>query len=443
MHLTLTVHDRLRLYTRSFLAPHHEQVVSLLYQPIIGMKAVNLYLTLWRFLQIERKALYMTHSQLLTFFDYDLEEFENVRHRLEGIDLLHVYYHHQEGYYLYELRQPLTSQQFFQDSNLNVHLLYKVGFNLYEYLEKKFMVQDGRTGLTNITKPFNDVYPNMDFVPKIDDGDIRFVSSTNSQLKVPTGYSFDYELFLMLLNKSLVSKELIDETLKQQILNEAALYNFDAQMMSKVVLDSVDEKGQIDPEKLHETAREYYRRLRTRGDVSIKPAMTEKEFDETINIKEKDEKRKIILRHYKTKTPHEWLNVLIKGEVPNRFLDVVYMIQNEYHLPVEVMNVLLEYVLSRTGRLPLEYCRTVAASWSYKRIKTAEQAMAEVQKIVNAEENYKKEGKLPPTYARKRRGHVASEPDWLKDHEQYRKQSQAEEVDVDIKALEDLLSSFK
>lgn len=446
MELTLSVHDRLRLYTRTFLAPHHEQVVSLLYQPIIGMNAVNLYLTLWRFLQIEKNALFMSHNQLLTFFDYDLEEFEKVRHRLEGIDLLHVYYHHQEGYYLYELRQPLTSQQFFQDSNLNVYLLYKVGYNLYEYLEKKFIVPNGKKGMSNRTKSFSEVYGDMDYVSKMDDCDVHYVVNSGSSIKAPLRYSFDYETFLMLLNKSFISKELIDPEVKERIINEAALYGFDAEMMSKIVLDTV-ENGELDLDKLHQKAREYYRRLGTKRErEELKPQMTLEQFNaQQIDRYESDERRKIALRNYKTKTPNDWLYVLLNYvEPPARFLDVIYVLQSDYRLPVEVINVLVEYVLDRTdGRLPMEYCKAIASSWSYKKIKTAEQAMEEIDKIIHVEESYKEKGKTPPTYVRRKRGYVASEPDWLETHEEYRKQAKDEEVEVDVQALQALLSSFK
>lgn len=444
MELTLSVYDRFCLYSRTFLSPHHEQVVNLLYQPIIGMKAVNLYFTFWRFFQIQKDAFFMTHKQLLTFFDYDVNEFEKIRHRLEGIDLLHVYYHQQEGYYLYELRQPLTSRQFFRDSNLNIHLLYRVGYDLYEYLEKQFVLEPKQPGFINLTKSFNEVYPQMDQVRTIDDDGAIYVSNTSPTVKYPLHYPFDFELFLALLNKNLIAKEAIDEEMKERILQEAALFNFDAEMMSKVVIDCATD-GQIDPYRLHETAREYYRRLRIKGTTGpVQAAMTEEEFNATVPGTEEDSRYRTALKHYKTKTPHQWLYILLNhSEVPVGFLDVVHALLNEFHLPVEVINVLLEFTLHRTGRLPLEYCRMVAASWSFKRIKTAEQAMEAVSKIIEIEEEYKKEGKLPPTYARRRRGYVAREPEWLASHEAYRKQAKDEEIEVDLKALQDLLSSFK
>src|SRR6056297_334957 len=110
MGLTLSVHDKVRLYTKSYLSAHHEQIVTLLYQPIIGYKATSLYMTLWSFVTIEKSDLTLSHRQLLTFFDYELSEFVQIRQKLEAIDLIHVYYNTKEGYYLYELRQPLTSK---------------------------------------------------------------------------------------------------------------------------------------------------------------------------------------------------------------------------------------------------------------------------------------------------------------------------------------------
>jgi replication initiation and membrane attachment protein len=444
MELTLTVHDRLRLYTKTYLAPHHEQIIYLLYQPIIGNQAVGLYMTLWSLLNIEKSELTLSHNQLLTFFDYDLTEFTRIRHKLEAIDLLNIYYHPSEGYYVYELRQPLTSKQFFLDSHLNIHLLYQVGYNLYEYLENKFVVRNIQNPLTNITKSFDEVYPQFEQVKQIETVK-DYVINTISQLNVPLHYDFDFELFTVLLNKSFIPIEQVMEA-REQILKEAALYQFDAQMMSRVLLDCVNTKGQVDFEQLHETASLYYKRLKTKPtQQEIKATMSEDEFHQSSHRME--ELRKQALFNYKTKTPHEWLRILQNNtEVPNSYLEVVRFLVDDYRLNAEVINVLIEFVRNRNdGRLPREYTKTIASSWVFKKIKTAEEAMQEIDKIVEVEASYTQKGEVPPTYTkrRSRKTHVASEPKWFEKHEEYRKNAKEETEEVDVTALENLLASFK
>jgi replication initiation and membrane attachment protein len=447
MELTLSVHDRLRLVTKTYLAPYHEQIIYLLYQPIIGFKAVSLYMTLWSLIMIEKGELTLSHSQILTFFDYDLTEFNQVKKKLEAIDLLNVYYHNSEGFYLYELRQPLTSKQFFQDSRLNVHLLYQVGYNLYAYLEERFLIKNTTMGLTNITTPFCDVFPTVDVVKKMDNENKEYVVNTTSQFQAPLNYGFDYELFLALLNKSFISEDMLGDQLQARIMNDAALYQFDAQMMSKIVLDCVDPKGALDLDSVHKKAASYYKRLKTkRKNKEIKPSVTEEEFQPVEDI---TERQKIALFNYKTKTPHEWLKILQNNtEVPHSYLEVVRVLFEEYHLPTEVINVLVEFVRSRNdGRLPLEYSKAIASSWIFKGIKLAEEAMKEIEKIVAAEASYVKKGEVAPTYTKKnwsrKAGHTATEPEWLAQHEENRRNAKEELEDVDLVALEKLLSSFK
>jgi replication initiation and membrane attachment protein len=444
MELTLTVQDRLKLYTKTYLAPHHEQIIHLLYQPIIGHQAVGLYMTLWSLISIEKSELTLSHNQLLTFFDYDLNEFTRVRNKLEAIDLLNIYYHPSEGYYLYELRQPLTSKQFFLDSNLNVHLLYQVGYNLYEYLESKFVIRNIQNPLTNITKSFDEVYPEIEQVRQIE-MEKDYVVNTVSQFNIPIHYDFDFELFTVLLNKSFISIDQINEN-REAIIKEAALYQFDAQMMSRVLLDCVNPKGLIDFDKLHETASLYYKRLKTKPtQQEIKATMSESEFHQ--QIQNLDELRKQALFNYKTKTPHEWLRILQNNtEVPNSYLEVVRFLVDDYRLNSEVINVLIEFVRKRNdGRLPREYTKTIASSWVFKKIKTAEEAMEEIDKIVAVETTYTEKGEVPPTYTRKktRKAHVTSEPKWFEKHEAYRKNAKEETEEVDVTELEKLLASFK
>lgn len=433
------VNDRLRLITKSYLAAYHEQIVDLLYQPIIGQRPVSLYRTLWSLINIEKGELTLSHRQLLTFFNVTIEEFEQIRNKLEAIDLLHVYYQPQDGYYVYEIRQPLTAKQFFLDSNLNIHLIYAVGHNLYDYLENKFLNRDCPKGIINLTKSFEDVYQSLKATPFMDD-DKAYITNNVTHLEVPIHYEFDYELFTAFLNKSFV--EPINEAIKNQIIKEAALFEFDAQLMSKVVLDCVKD-GKIEVNDLHQTASQYYKRLKTKPKSSkkIKASMSEEAFFKA----DIDELKKKALFNYKTKTPHEWLRILQNHtEVPGSYLEVVRVLFEEYKLPSEVINVLIEFVRTRNdGRLPLEYTKAIASSWTFKKIKLAEQAIEEIEKIEQVEQNYTKQGQVAPTYRSRKPKYVASEPKWLEEHEQYRKSVKEEAEEVNIDDLKKLLEACK
>src|SRR5690606_14720871 len=113
MELTVHLNDKLKLYSKTFLGSHHYEIVSLLYQPLMGIEATTLYFTLWSMINLEKGDLILSHRQLITFFNWDLKKLVKIRERLEAIGLLNTYYSKKLGYYLYELRQPLSAKQFF------------------------------------------------------------------------------------------------------------------------------------------------------------------------------------------------------------------------------------------------------------------------------------------------------------------------------------------
>ncbi|QVK17191.1 DnaD domain protein [Mycoplasmatota bacterium] len=446
MELSVHVNDKLKLYRKTYLSSYHHEVVNLLYQPVMGIEASSLYFTLWDFVNIEKGELIISHRQLLTFFNWSLEKLIQVREKLEAIGLLTIYYHQNEGYYIYELKQPLNAKQFFLDSNLNVHLLYQVGDNLYEYLEKKFMIRPLEKSLVNITRNFHDIYQIIDGVKTIDE-DKQYVTSTVNHFSVPLNYDFDFELFSLFVNRSFVNTDLMTNSVKEAIVKEAALYQFDALMMSKIVLACVNDH-EIDLDCLHKTTREFYKRLKTKSSLTehMKPAMTEKEFSLYMNKKRLTGKEKAI-KNYKTKTPQEWLSQLQGNtEVPSSMLEVVKALWDNYKLPSEVINVLIEFVRIRNdGRLPLEYTKTIASTWAFNQVSTAEAAMEMVEKIQNKEKEYTKRGEVAPTYRYKKPKRVETEPVWMKEHQEYsnsQKDKQSDES-VDIDELKKLLESFK
>ncbi len=443
MELSVHVNDKLKLYSKTYFSTHHQEVIHLLYQPIIRTYACNLYLTLWNLVNIEKGDLILSHRQLLTFFNWSLEKLIQMRQKLEAIGLLNTYYHQKEGYYLYELKQPLTAKQFFLDSNLNVHLLYQVGDNMYDYLEKKFLIRPLDKQLQNITKNFEDIYQVLEDVKPIDQ-DKQYVKTTVNQFSVPLNHDFDFELFSHLVSRNFVNTNFMTQDVKDAIVKEAALYQFDAQMMSKVVLSCVKD-NEIDIVCLHDTARRYYKQLKTKYQLNekMKPAMTEKEFALYKNKKRLTDKEKA-LKNYKTKTPQEWLSLLQGNtEVPSSMLEVVNVLYDDYKLSGEVINVLIEFVRIRNdGRLPKEYTKAIASSWAFNKIKTAEEAMEMVEKIQNKEKEYTKRGEIAPTYRYKKPQRIVEVPSWMKEENKENEVKQ-EKKSVDLVELKKLLESFK
>ncbi|HEY8365187.1 MAG TPA: DnaD domain protein [Haloplasmataceae bacterium] len=442
MELTVHLNDKIQIYSKTFLSYHHQEIINLLYQPLMGIEATTLYFTLWTLFNLDKKEFLISHRQLITFFNWSLEKLVQNRQKLEAIDLMNTFYDQKKGLYIYELKQPLSAKQYFLDSNLNIHLLYQVGDTLYDYLEQKFLIKPLDKSLLNVSKNFQDIYQIIDDVKMMGENK-EYVTTTVNHFSLPLNYDFDWELLSIFLKRHFIDIDKMSLDIKKAIIKEAAMYQFDAQMMSSIILDSM-KNDTIDLDLLHQTARAYYNRLKNKfATVVIKPTMTEQEFSSQFNKKRLTNKEKA-LKNYKTKSPIEYLSFLQGNtEVTSSMIEVVNELFNDYKLPSEVINVLIEFVRIRNdGRLPREYARTIASSWVFNKIKTAEEAMEMVEKIQAKEKEFAKRGEVAPTYRNKQVKRVVEVPAWMKEQKN-EDQSNNNEEQVDITELTKLLESFK
>ena len=85
--------DTYRVFNRAFIENRKKDLLVSLYQPIIGVSAVNLYLTLYNDLldnDIESKV--YSHHHLMSLMLTNLDTIVEARKKLEAIGLLKTFY---------------------------------------------------------------------------------------------------------------------------------------------------------------------------------------------------------------------------------------------------------------------------------------------------------------------------------------------------------------
>lgn len=98
--------------SRSMLQDIDRQIITQLYQPLIGPVAFSLYMTLWG--ELEQNRLWggeSTHRQLMGMTQSNLKTIHQEQGKLEGIGLLKVYMkesERQERLFIYELLPPVV-----------------------------------------------------------------------------------------------------------------------------------------------------------------------------------------------------------------------------------------------------------------------------------------------------------------------------------------------
>ena len=131
---TILPADTYKVFNRGIFEEDKRKVLMVLYQPIIGYMAVNLYLTLINDLNkndVESEIL--THHHLMTNMQTNLETIVKSREKLEAIGLMKTFYKEDNiNNYLYILYSPISAYEFLNHPILNVVLYNNIGKVEYE-----------------------------------------------------------------------------------------------------------------------------------------------------------------------------------------------------------------------------------------------------------------------------------------------------------------------
>lgn len=384
--------DTFSLITYQNLDLDERNVLTLLYQPILGSDAFTLYLTLWSLIERARlKSPEYRHYVLYDTLRISPTVFQKARQKLEAIGLLVAY--HNEETYLYELKAPLSAEEFIKDGSLGAYLFSRVGQDVFEQLSSLFRVsRPEKVGFTNISSTFDKVF---DSLPKPIHLEEQYVSKAKAKLTIE--HSFDFDVFLEGLSKNFVDKRKLTRSIKDKIMNIAYVYDLDEFTMQKVFMDSVDKDRNINIELLSENAKKWF------------------DFErETIQTQPQEESQKTIaytdmIRACKTEKPTTILSILSNGKPSVQELNVVEKLIDHYELPESVINFMLVYVIGQLEEFPsYNYFDKVAVEWQRNRVQTIDDALQVIKK-----RNQKRKQSKP-----KQKGSLPKdvEPDWFDEY---------------------------
>lgn len=351
--------DKFRLITYQNLDLDERNVFTLLYQPLIGCDAFTLYLTLWSFIDRARgKDPEFYHYKLYDILRMSPKQFVQARKKLEAIGLIVAY--HNEEVYLYELKSPLSAEEFIKDGSLGAYLFSKIGKDNFDDLVEMFRVtRNEKDGFTNITSNFDEVFSS---IPKPIEVKHDYRKKTKAKIKI--NHNFDFEIFVEGLSKNYVDKRKLTKSVKEKIMNIAYVYNLDEFTMQKVFMDSVDRDRNINIENLSKNARKWFEFERDTIETTIQEPKKE-------NVTYDD-----ILTKCKTETPSTILGILSNGKPSSVELRVVERIIENYEFHLEVVNFLLVYVIGQLEEFPsYNYFDKIAVEWQRNNISTIEDAI--------------------------------------------------------------------
>lgn len=368
---TLTYNDFYEIQLGSIISDYDRKIMTRLYQPIIGYKAVALYFTLWSELDADQTmtTTKKKHTRLFDMMNCTSNEFLMQRRYLEAVGLLKsfIYEGEEECRYVYRIFAPLTPKEFFAHSLL-CPLLKKAFTDENEFTRTKtqFLKSSGvKTNYKDITVQFSDVFKNLNRLEQINIED-RYIGKV--RLKVQT--SFDFDAFYIGLKdyqipKKIFTREVIDEI---SLLSEA--YNIDAIEMRYIVMNSIeliDGERQVNFQKMREQASNYVAKI-------------EKE-----EIKKKEPKIVSISGNSNAKTLIEQYNSIPTVKFLKLRNNNMDLLPSDIALIKElksaglidpVINVILDYCLAKNENILVpNYVKKVAQTIVRNKIDSAYQAM--------------------------------------------------------------------
>ncbi len=378
--------DSYIVINKTILNDKDRNILFQLYQPIIGSIAINLYFTLWSNLDRNNiNSMEYTHHFLMSNMRLKLEDIMEAREKLEAIGLLCSYVKKGNiNEYIYELYSPLDPNEFLNNPILSITLYNHVGEKEYKklvelYKEIKFNKKD----YENITLKFNDVFEvvNTDFIELSD------IKKRNS-LEISVN-SVDINNVLSLIPDEVLNKNINNET-KELINKLYFIYNFNDDVMSKIIRNSIGLKQTINNDLLKENAKKYYC-FENRGKL---PSIIYKNQPEYLRSKVSNTSLKSkMIYQYETLSPYEFLCNKTDVEKLNKSeTNLLEMLLIDYNLKQSVVNVLIDYVLRiNNNKLVKNFISIIALEWKTSKIETVEEAMRQATQDYKLKKKVKKE----------------------------------------------------
>ncbi len=399
------------------------KILISLYEPLIGALAINLYNTLWTYLDhLELMSTEYTHNTLLNTMMISLNEMLDARLKLEAIGLLKTYVKKGNvNSFIYELYSPMSAKEFLNNPILNTALYNALGSIEYDKRVEYFKLPTiNLKNYEDITAKFSDIFTwTSSSLRNIEIYNLKNKSTRPleilSKIDIPT--------ILSLIPEEMLNPRSVTKDVKSFLIKISFIYNYDNEAMVELIRNSISDKHTIDKGKLRELATRYYQ-FENMGKL---PSLIYKNQPEYLrSTKTGVSKRMQMIHMFETTSPYDFIASKYKTGTPSdNDLKLIAYLLLDLDLRPGVVNVLLDYVLKiNNNKLTRSFVDAIAGQWKKSNIETVEDAMN------IAEEEYKMRKKIPV----KKEIKTDKKPSWF--HQDIQEDLATED---EIKELEEML----
>ncbi|MFZ3576334.1 replication initiation and membrane attachment family protein [Virgibacillus sp. DJP39] len=399
-----------------------EKAMTHLYQPLIGIESVSLFMTLLHEADIQDENIPQTHHTLMNYLNLPLDEIYRARLKLEGIGLMRTYHRlvNEQSVYTYELKAPFSPREFFRDEMLAQLLYYHIGEEKFDHLKQKYYKRQTNHPGDNVTVSFNDVF--QTFTPY---GQV--MNDVDSTETTPTEDSVDFTWIKIMLEQRMIPvKNILTPDNKQLILQMMKLYELQSHEIEKGMLWALTDENTLHTDEFKNACHDLFKSKY--NTTTVKLTEKEKPKEKPKSVPETQEEQ--LIQHLETISPKQLLEDLSSGNhASDQDMRVIREVMTSQGLPSPVMNVLIHFVLLQSNmKLSKAYLEKIASHWSRANLKTAKEAMGFAKKEKNRYQ------KTAPTFSRQTYNKSYSNevvPDWFKDRNKDKKKNTAKNNDKD------------
>ena len=364
--------DTYKVFNKAFIGNREKDILVSLYQPIIGVMAVNLYLTLTNDLSDEKiESEVLSHHHLMSLMLTNMDGIVEARKRLEAIGLLKTFYREDTIHnYIYVLYAPLSANEFLNHPILNVVLYNNLGKMEYEnivskYRTKKVVTKDYQDITTRFDEVFTScnghMYENTDIIDE-------------KTRKIEIMSNIDINLIISGIPNRMASDKCFNKDTIDLIINLAFIYKIDNLNMQSLVRNAINEKGMIDKEELRNLCRNFYQ-FENNGKL---PTVIYNRQPEYLKEPEGSSSNMAkMIYTFENVSPYDFLKSSYNNAEPtNRDKRIIESLMIDQKLSPGVVNVLIDYVLKvNNKKLNKEFIESIAGQWKRLNIETVKEAM--------------------------------------------------------------------
>ncbi|MCT3555082.1 DNA replication protein DnaD [Lentilactobacillus buchneri] len=399
-------------------------VLTNLYLPIIGEKALGLYNLLWSMSLNDHNQLVLhKHYEIQSMLNCKIDQLVAIRKQLEGVKLINTLVsQNKPDVLIYSLNLPLTAEQFLRTDILSIILLSKVGETTYKQIVDRLVLPLPDLGeTTNISASLLDLFAVPQNLIKnipgaVNDAKqtiVRSAANVSENSFEPDSHQFNFKLLLSMLENSYVDLNSV-KAARDLILSENLLYGIDEIQMAKLIQKATNlSTNELNQSQLKAIITDNFSRHQAENVEKAAPTA-----EITPSSAKFDTATTQLISISKKTAPVVFLEQIKKqkhGIVTSGEQRTLRELVNLRVLPNEVINILIYYLLVDENRSTLNknLMSTIADDWSQHGIFDAEHAIDAIKN--RTIDKQKKADKRAAKYKQRRVNVKETLPDWAKD----------------------------